>query len=53
MKVKEIHYIKEHYSMRTGLYLVLEDGTVMAGCSTDPVMPFEEITKLPEDKIEA
>jgi len=51
MKVKEMFYLRgDNGYCGTGLYIVLENGDILKHQSTDSIMPFEKIEKLPTNQ---
>ena len=52
-KVKSIYYFDQSEDSRaqvstaTGLFIEMEDGRIYRHQSTDPIMPFERVKKLP------
>ena len=47
-KVKSIYYFDQlEDSSTTGLFIEMEDGRIYRHQSTDPIMPFERVKKLP------
>ncbi|MFH1972126.1 MAG: hypothetical protein ABIJ18_01470 [archaeon] len=48
-KVKNIYYYDNLEGTATGLFIEMEDGRIFRHQSTDPIMPFERVRKLPQE----